>query len=98
MSYGTVANRDDLKNGNIGRAAGFDVYVSNNCSSLGSLGVNFYIQTGVDMAATYAEQLNDTEAYRPEASFSDALKGLHLYGCKVTRPYALCYIYGTEGT
>ena len=50
------------------------------------------------MAATYAEQLNDTEAYRPESSFSDALKGLHLYGCKVTRPYALCYIYGTEGT
>ena len=98
VSYGTVANRDDLKNGNIGRAAGFDVYVSNNCSSLGGLGVNFYIQTGVDMAATYAEQLNDTEAYRPESSFSDALKGLHLYGCKVTRPYALSYIYGTEGT
>ena len=98
VSYGTVANRDDLKNGNIGRAAGFDVYVSNNCSSLGGLGVNYYIQTGVDMAATYAEQLNDTEAYRPESSFSDALKGSHLYGCKVTRPYALCYIYGTEGT
>jgi len=98
VSYGTVANRDDLKNGNIGRAAGFDVYVSNNLSSLAGAGVNFYIQAGVDMAATFAEQLNDTEAYRPESSFSDALKGLHLYGAKVTRPYALCYIYGTEGT
>ncbi len=98
VSYGTVANRDDLKNGNIGRAAGFDIFVSNNVSSLGGLGVNYYIQTGVNEAATYAEQIDDTEAYRPEGSFSDALKGLHLYGAKVTRPYALCYIYGTEGT
>ena len=98
VSYGTVANRDDLKNGHIGRAAGFDIYVSNNVSSLGGLGANYYIQTGVNEAATYAEQIDDTEAYRPEGSFSDALKGLHLYGAKVTRPYALCYIYGAEGT
>ena len=98
VSYGTVANRDDLKNGHIGRAAGFDIYVSNNVSSLGGLGANYYIQTGVNEAATYAEQIDDTEAYRPEGSFSDALKGLHLFGAKVTRPYALCYIYGTEGT
>ena len=40
VSYGTVANRDDLKNGHIGRAAGFDIYVSNNVSSLGGLGAN----------------------------------------------------------
>jgi len=26
------------------------------------------------------------EAYRPESAFSDALKGLHLYGAKVVRP------------
>jgi len=98
VSYGTVANRDDLKNGNIGRAAGFDIYVSNNLSSLAGAGVNYYIQTGVNESATYAEQIDDTEAFRPEGSFSDALKGLHLYGAKVTRPYGLCYIYGTEGT
>ena len=97
VSYGTVANRDDLKNGHIGRAAGFDIYVSNNVSSLGGLGVNYYIQTGVNEAATYAEQIDDTEAFRPEDTFSDALKGLHLYGAKVTRPYALAYIYGAEG-
>ena len=98
VSYGTVANRDDLKNGNIGRAAGFDIFVSNNLSSLAGAGVNYYIQTGVNESATYAEQIDDTEAFRPEGSFSDALKGLHLYGAKVTRPYGLCYIYGTEGT
>jgi len=30
-----------------------------------------------------------TKAYEPEDSFSDAVKGLHLYGAKVTRPTAV---------
>jgi hypothetical protein len=29
------------------------------------------------------------EAYRPENSFSDAVKGLHVYGAKVIDPNAL---------
>ena len=33
------------------------------------------------------------EAYRPESAFSDALKGLHLYGAKLIRPTG---ILGTE--
>lgn len=37
-------------------------------------------------ATTYAEQVASVEAYRPERRFADALKGLHLYGAKVTRP------------
>jgi hypothetical protein len=37
-------------------------------------------------ATTYAEQIASVEAYRPEKRFADALKGLHLYGAKVTRP------------
>lgn len=40
-------------------------------------------------AATYAEQIAKVEAYRPEKRFADALKGLHLYGAKVTRPGAI---------
>lgn len=40
-------------------------------------------------ASTYAEQIASVEAYRPEKRFADALKGLHLYGAKVTRPGAL---------
>ena len=34
-------------------------------------------------------KLNSIEAFRPENSFSDAVKGLHLYGAKVIRPEAL---------
>ena len=39
------------------------------------------------------------EAYRPEDSFEDALKGLHVYGAKVVRPDEMCVIkcgYGAE--
>lgn len=34
--------------------------------------------------ATYAEQIIKTEAYRMEKRFADGVKGLHVYGAKVT--------------
>ena len=33
---------------------------------------------------TYAEQIIKTEAYRLEKRFADGVKGLHVYGAKVT--------------
>lgn len=44
---------------------------------------------GSSIATSYAEQINKTEAFRPEKRFADALKGLHLYGAKVVRPSGL---------
>jgi hypothetical protein len=44
---------------------------------------------GSPVATTYAEQISKVEAYRPQARFGDALKGLHLYGGKVLRPESL---------
>lgn len=44
---------------------------------------------GSQIATSYAEQISKVEAYRPQARFADALKGLHLYGAKVVRPQAL---------
>lgn len=44
---------------------------------------------GHPMGLTFAEQINKVEAFRPQDSFSDAIKGLHLYGAKVVRPEAL---------
>jgi hypothetical protein len=44
---------------------------------------------GSTIGITYAEQINKVEAYRPQARFGDALKGLHLYGAKVVHPEAL---------
>lgn len=48
-----------------------------------------YAIAGSQIATSYAEQINKVEAFRPQKRFSDALKGLHLYGGKVVHPEAL---------
>ena len=73
-----------LRTGLVAQAAGFDIYLSNNCVSANvSEKLTYTITGGVDSAATYAEQIVSTEAYRPEKRFADAVKGLHVYGAKV---------------
>lgn len=81
-----------ILNGEIGRAIGFNILVSNNlpAGTAGGAGeVSNFIIAGHAMATTYAEQINKVEAYRPQNSFGDAIKGLHLYGSRVVRPEAL---------
>lgn len=76
-----------LRNGFVGRAGNFDIVKSNNCPN--PTGDDFVVIAGNSTAISFAEQINKTEAYRPESSFSDAVKGLALYGAKVIRPEAL---------
>ncbi len=71
------------RSGFIGRIAGFDIYESNNCFGDGE---SYYVTAQVPSACTYAEQILETTAYRPEKRFADAVKGLHVYGAKVTDP------------
>lgn len=83
---------EPIRNGEIGRAIGFSILVSNNLPA-GTAGtppeVSNFVIAGHPMAMTFAEQIVKTEAYRPESAFGDAVKGLHLYGAKVIRPEAL---------
>ena len=79
-------------NGYVGEMAGFEVYKSNN---LVTSATSFAVVASVPEATTYAEQIVKTEKYRPQDSFSDAVKGLHVYGAKVTRPEAVAVLYGT---
>ena len=100
-NYGTDANRATLTNGLIGRAAGFEIFESNGLSgatsgTLATSGGVYTVIGGVREAATYAEQINSIEAFRPQDGFNDAVKGLHLYGAKVTRPYALVSVALTK--
>lgn len=81
------ATLDGLVNGQIGRAAGFNLSVSNNTPN--TTGSEFVVQAGSNMAISFAEQINKVEALRPQSSFSDALKGLALYGAKLVRPDAI---------
>lgn len=76
-----------LRNGVVGRAFGFDIFLSNNVTVV--TGDDYLVCAGVNSAITFATQINKVEAYRPENAFSDALKGLSLYGAKLVRPSAI---------
>lgn len=89
-SYQNSGTTETLRNGAVGRASGFEIKESNNCPDLGG-GVKVVI-AGHPRAWSFAQQINKTVAYRPEASFSDAIKGLHLYGSKLVTPQALATI------
>ena len=91
---GTSENMSILTNGRIPNVAGFGVRQSNNLSGATSgtkavAGGVYTILAGVQAAATYAEQVDKVETFRPQDGFNDAVKGLHNYGAKVTRPFAL---------
>jgi hypothetical protein len=71
----------------MGQIAGFTIYMSNNVPN--SSGTSYQILGGHKMAWSYAQQVVKVEGYRPQYRFADAVKGLHVYGSKVTRPQAL---------
>lgn len=81
VGNGTDYNKAILEGGEVGNAAGFTVYVSNNVPN--TTKTKYKIIGGTEEAGSYAEQILKTEAYRPEKRFSDAVKGLHVYGAKV---------------
>jgi hypothetical protein len=85
----------------IGRIAGMDVYESNNAPHLangsgfgyGTTGAVDVLLAGHSMGLAFAENLVKVEKYRPPYRFADAVKGLHLYGAKTTRPQAVAAAY-----
>lgn len=92
-SDGGTAN-DTLLNGEVGRVAGFTVYMSNNVKFTTD---HWEIPASVQTSTTYAEQIVSTEAYRMEKRFADAVKGLHVYGAKVTDGKQIAVLYGKVG-
>lgn len=101
VSYAAI---DVLYNRQVGEAAGFAILSSNNVPTIAAPEGGKYkdetryaILAGSNMAGTFAEQINQVEAYRPEKRFSDAVKGLHLYGAEVERSEAISVMYATRG-
>lgn len=92
VSFGTDITNERLTNGRVGRAVGMDIYVSNNVPEDDG---EYSLIAGVPMACTFAEQLIETEALRSEATFKDLVRGLHVYGAKVTRGAAIAVLNAT---
>ncbi|GAB2964389.1 phage major capsid protein [Saccharothrix stipae] len=73
-----------LLNGEVGRAAGFTLLETNNCPA--PTGSTNFVQAGIADALSMAHQITESEAFRPEKGFADAVKGLDVYGAKLMRP------------
>ena len=89
VGNGTGYNQAILQGGWVGDAAGFRIHLSNNVPVTGT---TYSIIAGTNAAGSFAEQLVELEAFRLEKNFSDAVKGLHVYGAKVTQSGALAVL------
>ena len=76
-----------LRNGLIGRAAGFDILLSNNSPTTAE--GERVVQAGIPDAISVAEQITQTEALRAQARFADIVRGLHVFGAQVFEPTGL---------
>ena len=80
-------NNELLDAGCIGSVFGCKVYVSNNIATEDVDGTLYHkCLVRSKRAVAFAEQISKVVAYTPEKRFSDAVKGLHLYGAKIIYP------------
>ena len=78
-------NSDYLKNGKVAMYGNVTVKLSNNVAKTeGGATDNIMLRT--KRAIAFVNPLTHTEAYRPEKSFADAVKGFALFDGKVVRP------------
>lgn len=84
-----------LENGLVDGAtvSGFTLWESNNVVKTND---KYSIMAGTELGIAYAGQVAELEAYRPEKSFADAVKGLWVYGAEVFEPKALCNMTVTK--
>jgi len=78
-------NSKMLQNGRVGRYGNVVIKMSNNVATT-SGGTVDLIMVRTKRAIAFVNPMTHTEAYRPESSFSDAVKGFVLYDGKIVRP------------
>lgn len=76
-------NSEMLKNGRVGRYHSVTVKMSNNVYKDDTYE---YIMLRTRRSLAFVNQVTQSEAYRPEKTFEDAVKGFVVYGGKYVRP------------
>ncbi|MFK4345125.1 MULTISPECIES: P22 coat protein - protein 5 domain protein [unclassified Paenibacillus] len=79
-----------IRTGYVGDIDGMIVYKSNNVPN--TAGAKYKIIAGHKSAISFAGQVDSVEAFRPEKQFSDAVKGLQVFGVKCIKPEALAVL------
>jgi N4-gp56 family major capsid protein len=103
QAYLTGDNQSILRNGKLGMIDRFTLYVSNNLPTATDLGSDsatggtggaadvaaWNILAGTRDAISFASQMNNVESIRAQSTFGNIVRGLNVYGYKVTKPEAL---------
>lgn len=85
-------NPEILKKGAVGKINNAYVCIEN---CLPESATAHYNILRTDKAIAFAEQIDKVEKYRPEDAFTDAVKGLYVFGAKIVRP-AEIYVLKTK--
>ena len=107
QAYLTGDSVTPLRNGKIGMIDRFTVYISNNLSQVTDLGSDgaaggtggaadkkaWNIMAGTRDAISFASQITNVETLRSQTTFGNIMRGLNVYGYKVTKPEALVHGY-----
>lgn len=83
-----------LRNGRVGTIDRFTIYSSNNLYVSGG---KYSLMAGTRDAISWAAQITKLETLRSTATFGDLVRGLNVYGYKVTKPEALVHSVVTMG-
>lgn len=79
-----------MRTGFVGSIDNMSVYKSNNVPN--TTGTKYKIIAGHKSAISFAGQVDSVEAYRPEKQFSDAIKGLQVFGAKCIKPEGIAVL------
>ena len=85
-------NPEILKKGAVGKINNAFVCIEN---CLPESDTAHYNILRTEKAVAFAEQIDKVEKYRPEDAFTDAVKGLYVFGAKIVRP-AEIYVMKTK--
>ena len=87
QAYLTGDSVSPLRNGKIGQIDRFTVYLSNNLPKTAD--GDSYIMAGTRDAISFASQITNVETLRAQSTFGNIMRGLNVFGYKVTKPEAL---------
>jgi hypothetical protein len=107
QAYLTGDSVTPLRNGKLGLIDRFTLYVSNNLATTADLGADaaaggtganidstaWNIMAGTRDAVSFASQITNVETLRSQSTFGNIMRGLNVYGYKVTKPEALVHGY-----
>jgi hypothetical protein len=87
-----------MRNGRIGMIDRLTIYVSNLLHDQADSGYTTYDAiAGHKAAISWASQMTKMESLRAESTFGTLVRGLNVYGYKVLKSEALCWMYIARG-